>query len=96
MLSCFTMLLNQCNGHPKNDVQVLERVASMVPFLKETTNQLSASSESLGAVRQETRVSDLVRRGILSNTFIIPIILGPSIYWAGQLHSPKFKKIWHP
>ena len=70
MLSCFTMLLSRCNSHSKYDVQVLERVASMVPFLKETTNQLSASSESLGAVRQETRVSDLVRRGIFSETYI--------------------------
>ena len=32
----------------------------MIPFLKESTKQLSASSENLGAVRQETRVSDLV------------------------------------
>ena len=64
------MLLSRCNSHSKYDVQVLERVASMVPFLKETTNQLSASSESLGAVRQETRVSDLVRRGIFSDTYI--------------------------
>ena len=32
----------------------------MIPFLKESTKQLSSSSESLGAVRQETRVSDLV------------------------------------
>ena len=64
------MLLSRCNSHSKYDVQVLERVAGMVPFLKETTNQLSASSESLGAVRQETRVSDLVRRGIFSDTYI--------------------------
>ena len=64
MLSCFTMLLSRCNSHSKYDAQVLERVAGMVPFLKETTNQLSASSESLGAVRQETRVSDLVRRNL--------------------------------
>ena len=32
----------------------------MIPFLKESTKQLSSSSENLGAVRQETRVSDLV------------------------------------
>ena len=70
MLSCYTMLLNRCNGHSKYDGQVVERVAGMVPFLKETTNQLSASSESLGAVRQETRVSDLVRGGIFSETYI--------------------------
>ena len=41
-------------------LQVLERVSGMIPFLKESTKQLSSSSESLGAVRQETRVSDLV------------------------------------
>jgi len=61
-LSNFSSLLHQLSsmGYTSDIHEVLERVAGMVPFLKETTNQLSASSESLGAVRQETRVSDLV------------------------------------
>ena len=41
----------------------------MIPFIKESTKQLSSSSESLGAVRQETRVSDLVSKNILYNIY---------------------------
>ena len=51
--------------------QVLERVSGMIPFLKESTKHLSSSSESLGAVRQETRVSDLVKKNVFISSISI-------------------------
>jgi len=65
-LTNFSSLLHQLSsmGYTSDIHEVLERVSGMIPFLKESTKQLSSSSESLGAVRQETRVSDLVSKNI--------------------------------
>ena len=47
-------------GYRADMQEVLQRLASKMAFLRDSSRQLAVMSESLGAVRQETRVADMV------------------------------------
>jgi len=47
-------------GYRADMQEVLQRLAGKMAFLRDSSRQLAVMSESLGAVRQETRVADMV------------------------------------